>query len=190
MGGEYQRQQPLKTLDDLHIWGRSGGSSTREGKVGLVYMNTPSPSSGTRREPPMPQSWHLGNDVVDRADPRCQGKSRDRRFLDRVFSREEQDAILAAPDQEPAGRRPGSVRWTRWSAHPCVRFRGRSGSRRQGRAARRQQSRGSWLKQCKNGRPRTSFWQSFALVGEPWQPRRIVPGPVDAWPGRKYHCSW
>jgi len=57
----------------------------------------------------MPHPWHLGNDVVDRADPRCQGKARDLRFLRRVFSSEEQEAILSAPDQELA-------LWLRWAA--------------------------------------------------------------------------
>lgn len=51
---------------------------------------------------------HLGNDVVDLSDTRHRGKSGDGRFLRRVFTHEERDAILSAtvPDQ---------ALWIRWA---------------------------------------------------------------------------
>ena len=50
----------------------------------------------------------LGNDVVDRADPRFRGKSGDQRFLGRVYTAGERDAIEAASD-------PDVALWARWA---------------------------------------------------------------------------
>lgn len=44
----------------------------------------------------------LGNDVVDLQHPRCAGKTRDRRFMERVFTFEEAHAIYDADDPERA----------------------------------------------------------------------------------------
>ncbi len=57
----------------------------------------------------MPQLWHLGNDVVDRADTRYRDKARDDRFLRRVFAEEEEGAIRDARD-------PDLALWLRWTA--------------------------------------------------------------------------
>jgi hypothetical protein len=57
----------------------------------------------------MPSPWHLGNDIVDLADPRHRGKVREQRFLDRVFTPKEQAEIGSSPD-------PDSALWLRWAA--------------------------------------------------------------------------
>jgi len=53
-------------------------------------------------------AWHLGNDIIDLADPRHVGKAGDHRFLKRVFSTGEQTAIQSAPD-------PNRVLWVGWA---------------------------------------------------------------------------
>jgi len=55
-----------------------------------------------------PPCWHLGNDVVDLTDPRHAGKAGDDRFLQRVFSQEEQEDIRSAEDADRA-------LWIRWA---------------------------------------------------------------------------
>ncbi|MCJ7628495.1 MAG: 4'-phosphopantetheinyl transferase superfamily protein, partial [Longimicrobiales bacterium] len=52
--------------------------------------------------------WHLGNDIVDLADPRHAGKARDERFLQRVFSDEEQADIRSSQN-------PDRALWLRWA---------------------------------------------------------------------------
>ena len=52
--------------------------------------------------------WHLGNDIVDLADPRHSGKARDERFLQRVFSGEEQRDIHSSEN-------PDRALWIRWA---------------------------------------------------------------------------
>jgi phosphopantetheine--protein transferase-like protein len=54
------------------------------------------------------RSW-IGNDVVDLAEPWVAGKEHDRRFMDRVFTPEERDRILAAAA-------PTLALWKTWSA--------------------------------------------------------------------------
>jgi phosphopantetheine--protein transferase-like protein len=54
------------------------------------------------------RSW-IGNDIVDLAEPGVAGKERDRRFMDRVFTLEERDRILAAAA-------PTLALWKTWSA--------------------------------------------------------------------------
>ena len=61
----------------------------------------------------VPHSWHLGNDVVDLTNPRCRGKADDVRFLQRVFSEEEQGAILGSPD-------PDSTLWVLWAGKEAI----------------------------------------------------------------------
>jgi hypothetical protein len=56
----------------------------------------------------MSQPWHLGNDIVDLADPRHGGKAGDARFLERVFSHDEREAILSSAD-------PDRALWARWA---------------------------------------------------------------------------
>jgi hypothetical protein len=56
----------------------------------------------------MPSPWHLGNDIVDLADPRHRGKTREQRFLDRVFTPREQADIDSSPDSD-------SALWLRWA---------------------------------------------------------------------------
>lgn len=56
----------------------------------------------------MPHSWHLGNDVVDLADPRHAGKAGDDRFLSRVCSDKERTAILESPN-------PDQALWMAWA---------------------------------------------------------------------------
>jgi hypothetical protein len=56
----------------------------------------------------MNHTRHLGNDVVDRDDPRCQGRAEDSRFLKRVFTTDEEAAVLDDPDPELA-------LWMRWA---------------------------------------------------------------------------
>jgi phosphopantetheinyl transferase (holo-ACP synthase) len=56
----------------------------------------------------MPHSWHLGNDVVDLADPRHTGKAGDDRFLRRVFSDKERAAIRESPN-------PDRALWIAWA---------------------------------------------------------------------------
>ena len=55
-----------------------------------------------------PPRWHLGNDIVDLADPRHSGKAGDERFLQRVFSVEEQRDICSSED-------PDRALWIRWA---------------------------------------------------------------------------
>lgn len=50
----------------------------------------------------------VGNDVVDRGDPANLGKSRDARFLDKVFHREEQEFIRSSAD-------PDGALWVLWA---------------------------------------------------------------------------
>lgn len=52
--------------------------------------------------------WQLGNDVVDLADPRHAGKAGDTRFLKRVFSEAEAEAILSSPH-------PDRELWAHWA---------------------------------------------------------------------------
>ena len=54
------------------------------------------------------RSW-IGNDIVDLAEPGVAGKERDARFMDRVFTPEERDRILAAAA-------PTLALWKTWSA--------------------------------------------------------------------------
>ena len=51
----------------------------------------------------------VGNDVVDHADPRCRGRSRDERFMARVFDAREREWIGAAAD-------PDRTIWLAWAA--------------------------------------------------------------------------
>jgi phosphopantetheine--protein transferase-like protein len=51
----------------------------------------------------------IGNDVVDLAEPGVAGKEHDRRFMDRVFTPEERERILAAAA-------PTLALWKTWSA--------------------------------------------------------------------------
>ncbi len=51
----------------------------------------------------------VGNDIIDLRDPRCPGKSRNLRFLARVFHAGEASRILAAPDADQA-------LWLHWAA--------------------------------------------------------------------------
>jgi len=51
---------------------------------------------------------HVGNDIVDLKEPRNLGKSRDTRFLDRVFTAEERRLIRSAT-------RPDAVLWAFWA---------------------------------------------------------------------------
>ncbi|HEY3381314.1 MAG TPA: 4'-phosphopantetheinyl transferase superfamily protein [Vicinamibacterales bacterium] len=54
------------------------------------------------------RSW-IGNDIVDLAEPGVAGKERDRRFMDRVFTPEERERILAAAA-------PTLALWKAWTA--------------------------------------------------------------------------
>jgi phosphopantetheine--protein transferase-like protein len=54
------------------------------------------------------RSW-IGNDVVDLGEPGVAGKEHDRRFMDRVFTPEERERILAAAA-------PTLALWKTWSA--------------------------------------------------------------------------
>lgn len=51
----------------------------------------------------------IGNDIVDLAEPGVAGKERDRRFMDRVFTPEERERILAAAA-------PTLALWRTWTA--------------------------------------------------------------------------
>ena len=51
----------------------------------------------------------VGNDVVDLGEARCAGKSKDTRFVERVFSASEQAGILGDAD-------PDRALWRRWAA--------------------------------------------------------------------------
>ena len=51
----------------------------------------------------------VGNDVMDLADSRCIGRSRDRRFLERVFAPFERDHIARS-------RNPDRTLWLTWAA--------------------------------------------------------------------------
>jgi holo-[acyl-carrier protein] synthase len=54
------------------------------------------------------RSW-IGNDIVDLAEPGVAGKEHDRRFMDRVFTPEERQRILAAAA-------PTLALWKTWTA--------------------------------------------------------------------------
>jgi phosphopantetheinyl transferase (holo-ACP synthase) len=51
----------------------------------------------------------VGNDVVDLADPRTEGRSTDERFVRRVYDAEEQEAIASSRDSD-------LDLWSRWAA--------------------------------------------------------------------------
>ncbi len=51
----------------------------------------------------------VGNDVVDLDQPRCAGKAKDTRFVERVFTAFERDGITEAAD-------PDRALWRRWAA--------------------------------------------------------------------------
>ena len=51
----------------------------------------------------------VGNDVVDLREPENRGKSRDERFLDRVFTAEERERIAGAQS-------PDTLLWSLWAA--------------------------------------------------------------------------
>ena len=55
------------------------------------------------------RSWHLGNDIVDLVDRRHAGKAGDQRFLERVFTLEEQRTIRASQD-------PDHTLWILWAS--------------------------------------------------------------------------
>lgn len=57
----------------------------------------------------MTPRWNLGNDIVDLADPRHSGKADDQRFMERVFSRDEQEDIRSSET-------PDRALWVRWAA--------------------------------------------------------------------------
>lgn len=60
--------------------------------------------------PPLaPGVPRAGNDVVDLADPRCRGKARARRFLERVLSGGERAAVAGSPE-------PDRTLWIHWAA--------------------------------------------------------------------------
>ncbi len=52
--------------------------------------------------------WYLGNDVVALRSPRARNKTRDGRFLERVFTPREREAVLAAPF-------PDGALWLLWA---------------------------------------------------------------------------
>lgn len=56
----------------------------------------------------MASPWNLGNDIVDLKDPRHEGKAGDHRFMERVFSGQEQKAILKGP-------KPDLALWMHWA---------------------------------------------------------------------------
>lgn len=56
---------------------------------------------------------HLGNDVVALAGPRCRDKAKDARFLSRIFSLEEREAVLASPN-------PDLSLWLHWAGKEAV----------------------------------------------------------------------
>lgn len=57
----------------------------------------------------MSGTLYVGNDIVDLGHPRCLGKSRDLRFLNRVFHSSESSRILSEPD-------PDRSLWLHWAA--------------------------------------------------------------------------
>lgn len=57
----------------------------------------------------MTPAIYVGNDVVDLAAPRTQGKAGDERFVERVYTAEERSAIASAPD-------PDLELWCGWAA--------------------------------------------------------------------------
>lgn len=61
----------------------------------------------------MPRPRHLGNDIVALTAPRCRGKADDPRFLDRVFSSEEREAIAASVA-------PESSLWLHWAGKEAI----------------------------------------------------------------------
>jgi hypothetical protein len=61
----------------------------------------------------MPEPLHLGNDIVALTSPRCRGKAADSRFLNRVFSSGEREAISASPVPETA-------LWLRWAGKEAI----------------------------------------------------------------------
>jgi hypothetical protein len=57
--------------------------------------------------------WQLGNDVVDTLHLAGAGKARDARFLARVCSPEEQDAVRSCPD-------PDAALWVHWAGKEAI----------------------------------------------------------------------
>lgn len=57
----------------------------------------------------MSSTLYVGNDIVDLGHPKCHGKSRDLRFLNRIFHSSEASRILSEPD-------PDRSLWLHWSA--------------------------------------------------------------------------
>ena len=67
------------------------------------------PDMDTGRRESLSAAPPVGNDVVDLGEARCAGKSRDTRFVERVFSASEQAGILSDAD-------PDRALWRRWAA--------------------------------------------------------------------------
>jgi len=61
----------------------------------------------------MPQPRHLGNDVVAMTSPRCRGKADDARFLRRVFSPKERQAIATSVS-------PETSLWLHWAGKEAI----------------------------------------------------------------------
>lgn len=61
----------------------------------------------------MLSSRYLGNDVVALNSPRSRGKVADRRFMERVFTSDEREAILASPSPELA-------LWLHWAGKEAL----------------------------------------------------------------------
>ena len=61
----------------------------------------------------MTTDWNLGNDVVDLSHHGASGRSRDTRFLARVFTEEERDTILSASD-------PDRWLWIHWAGKEAI----------------------------------------------------------------------
>jgi phosphopantetheine--protein transferase-like protein len=61
----------------------------------------------------MPKPRNLGNDIVAITSPRCREKVQDSRFLHRVFSEEEREAILAS-------RAPDASLWLHWAGKEAI----------------------------------------------------------------------
>jgi phosphopantetheinyl transferase (holo-ACP synthase) len=61
----------------------------------------------------MPKPRNLGNDIVALTSPRCRDKVQDSRFLDRVFSEGEQEAILT-------NKAPDTTLWLHWAGKESI----------------------------------------------------------------------
>ncbi|MBA4395845.1 MAG: hypothetical protein C0394_00425 [Syntrophus sp. (in: bacteria)] len=72
-------------------------------------VNTPDGSSGAWRKWKSDILTFIGNDIVDLTDRGNIGKSKDNRFLQRVFTHPERERIAAAGS-------PDTVLWTLWAA--------------------------------------------------------------------------